>query len=222
MSDSANSTIRLDIVSDVVCPWCIVGFLQMQKALQECGVGAELHWQPFELNPAMPEEGEPLDSHMQKKYGTSAEQNEATRQNLTELGESMGFKFLFADDMRIVNTFRAHQLLHWAKEQGRGDDLKQAFFVAYFTDRRDLSDENVLADIASEAGFDRAEAFAVLMDQRFANDVRTAEQFWTGQGISGVPAMVFNQKYLVTGAQGADNYTRILTELQQMSDTAAE
>lgn len=115
-----------------------------------------------------------------------------------------------------------HQLLHWAKEQGRGDDLKQAFFVAHFTEGRDLSDQSVLLDVAAEAGFGRAEAAAVLADQRFASEVRAAEQFWTGQGISGVPAMVFNQKYLVTGAQGADTYTRILTELEQMNDTAAE
>ena len=206
MSDSANSTIRLDIVSDVVCPWCIVGFLQMQKALQECGVGAELHWQPFELNPAMPEEGEPLDSHMQKKYGTSAEQNEATRQNLTELGESMGFKFLFADDMRIVNTFRAHQLLHWAATCGRQHELKITLFHCYFSRGRDISDVDVLANAAVEAGLGFEDAVAVLEDERYASAVRDAQRVSISGGIQGVPAVIINQKELLVGAQGSDAY----------------
>lgn len=218
----ASTPLRIDIVSDVVCPWCIVGYRQLQQAVAATGAEVDVHWHPFELNPNMPAEGQNLAEHIMEKYGSSKEESAANRDRLAQIGEGLGFEFSFSDDSRMYNTFKVHQLLHWAKEQGRGDDLKQAFFVAHFTDGRDLSDAIVLADVAAEAGFDRAKAEAVFADQRFAQDVRQAEQFWTGQGISGVPAMVFNQKYLVTGAQGADNYSRILTELQQMSDAAAE
>ncbi|MDA3888624.1 MAG: DsbA family protein, partial [Allgaiera sp.] len=111
------------------------------------------------------------------------------------------------------NTFNAHQLLHWAGMQGRKHDLKMALFSAHFTDRRDLSDDGVLADVAGEIGLNRAEALAVLQDQRLADGVRQLETFWIKQGIQGVPAMIFDRKHLVTGAQGVENYTNILNQL---------
>jgi predicted DsbA family dithiol-disulfide isomerase len=117
--------------------------------------------------------------------------------------------------MRMHNTFNAHQLLHWADQQARKNDLKMALFTAHFTDQRDLSDTAVLASIAGEIGLDTAEAQAVLDDQRFASDVRQQQSFWVQQGISGVPAMIFNRQHLVTGAQGVDNYTNILTQLSK-------
>ena len=114
------------------------------------------------------------------------------------------------------NTFNVHQLLHWADQQGRRHDLKMAFFAAHFTDGRDLSDDAVLADVAAEIGLDRSEALTVLADQRFATEVREAEQFWIKQGIQGVPAVIFNQQHLVSGAQGIDNFTSILNQLAAM------
>ena len=217
-----TTALRIDIVSDVVCPWCIVGYRQLERAVKATGVVVDIHWHPFELNPNMPAEGQNMVEHIMEKYGSSPEESKANRARLTEIGEGLDFAFSFGDDMRMHNTFNTHQLLHWAKQQGRGDDLKQALFNAHFTNLRDLSDTAVLADIASEIGFDRAEAEAVLADQRFANEVRSEESFWTQQGISGVPAMVFNRKHLVTGAQGVENYTSILTQLSEMTDTGAE
>jgi predicted DsbA family dithiol-disulfide isomerase len=117
--------------------------------------------------------------------------------------------------MRMHNTFNAHQLLHWANQQGRMHDLKLALFAAHFTDRRDLSDAGVLADVAAETGLDGTEALAVLADQRFAPEVRSVQKFWLQQGIRGVPAMVFDSRHLVTGAQGADRYTAILDKLAE-------
>jgi predicted DsbA family dithiol-disulfide isomerase len=150
-----------------------------------------------------------------EKYGSSQAESHANRDRLTAIGEDLDFTFLFADDMRMHNTFDTHQLLHWATLKGKGDDLKQALFIAHFTHCRNLSDPNVLAAIASEVGLERAEAEAILVDQRFADQVRAEEKFWTQQGITGVPAMVFDRQHLVTGAQGVDNYANILSQLTQ-------
>jgi len=154
--------------------------------------------------------------HIIEKYGSTPEQSEESRQRLTALGDALGFAFHFSEDMRMHNTFMTHQLLHWADTQDRRHDLKMALFTAHFTNRRDLSDAAVLADIAGEIGLDRDEALAVLDDKRFADDVRSAERFWQQQGISGVPAIVFDRKHLVTGAQGVENYTSILAQLAAM------
>ncbi|MEO9781120.1 MAG: DsbA family oxidoreductase [Sedimentitalea sp.] len=207
--------LRIDIVSDVMCPWCIIGYRQLAKALQETGTTHEIHWHPFELNPEMPPEGQDGFEHIAEKYGSTRAQSEESRARMTELGADLGFDFRWAEGFRMHNTFNAHQLLHWADEQGRKHDLKLAMFSAHFTDRRNLSDNAVLADIAGEIGLDRDEALAVLTDQRYAQNVRDAEKFWLQQGIQGVPALVLDRKYLVTGAQGVDNYTNILHELEQ-------
>lgn len=210
--------LRIDIISDVMCPWCIIGYRQLAKALAASGTAHEIHWHPFELNPQMPPEGQNTREHIIEKYGSTPEQSEQSRRQMAALGENLGFTFAWTDASRMHNTFNTHQLLHWAETQGRKHDLKMALFTAHFTDQRNLSDDAVLADIAAEIGLDRDEALAVLDDQRFANDVRNAERFWQQQGISGVPAVVFNRKHLVTGAQGEENYTSILSQLAQMKD----
>ena len=218
MTTLNSKKLHIDIVSDVVCPWCIVGYRQLEKALQASGTDYELHWQPFELNPDMPPEGQNLREHLAEKYGATKEQSQENRLRITQAGAELGFEFSFADDMRMHNTFNVHQLLHWADHQGRMHDLKQALFVAHFTHRRNLSDNNVLADVAAETGLNRDEALAVVADQRFANEVRATEQSWISQGISGVPAVIFNRRHLVTGAQGVENYTRILEQLAAAGD----
>ncbi len=213
-----TAKLRIDIVSDVVCPWCIIGYLQLTQALQATNTAHEIHWHPFELNPNMPAEGQNLREHIVEKYGTTKAQSEASRATMTELGLELGFEFNFNDQMRMHNTFNLHQLLHWADEQGQKSALKQALFSAHFTHGRNLSDNGVLADVAAEVGLERAEALAVLEDQRFANTVRSAEEGWVDKGISGVPAMIFNNRHLVTGAQGVENYTSILKQLADESN----
>jgi predicted DsbA family dithiol-disulfide isomerase len=207
--------LRIDIVSDVVCPWCIIGYRQLAKALEATGMAHEIHWHPFELNLGMPPEGQNLREHIVEKYGSTKEESEESRVRMTGIGADLGFEFRFADDMRMHNTFNVHQLLHWADQHGRQHDLEQALFAAHFTHRRNLSDNTVLADVADEIGLQRTEALAVLEDQRFAREVRDAENTWINQGIRGVPTMIFNQRDLVTGAQGVENYTRILEQLAQ-------
>lgn len=208
--------LRIDIVSDVMCPWCVIGYRQLAIALEAKGVDHEIHWHPFELNPNMPAEGQDMREHLVEKYGTTPAQSDANRANMTARGEELGFEFVFDDGFRMHNTFNTHQLLHWANEQDRKHDLKQALFNAHFTSGRDLSDDAVLVDIAVEIGLDRGEATAVLVDQRFAADVRQEQTFWKQQGISGVPAVVFDRQHLVTGAQGIENYKSMLDQLQQM------
>lgn len=208
--------LRIDIVSDVMCPWCIIGYRQLSAALEASGTAHEVHWHPFELNPQMPAEGQNTREHIMEKYGSTPEQSEQSRQQMKALGDSLGFDFAWTDDSRMHNTFNTHQLLHWADTQGRRHDLKMALFTAHFTDQRNLSDDKVLADIAAGIGLNREEALAVLEDQRFANDVRADETFWQQQGISGVPAVVFDRKHLVTGAQGVENYTNILSQIAKL------
>ncbi|MEH6831920.1 MAG: DsbA family oxidoreductase, partial [Sulfitobacter sp.] len=148
-------------------------------------------------------------------YGSTAEESALNRQQMVKVGDDLGFDFQFTEDTRMHNTFNTHQLLHWANTQERMHDLKQALFTAHFTNGRDLSDAKVLADIAGEIGLDRAEALAVLEDQRYADQIRQEENFWIKQGIRGVPAVVFERQHLVTGAQGVDNFTNILKQLTE-------
>lgn len=212
------SPLRIDIISDVMCPWCVIGYRQLASALQETNLPYEIHWHPFELNPDMPAEGQDMREHLIEKYGTTPEQSDATRANMTEQGKTLGFEFGFVEGFRMHNTFNTHQLLHWAGEQGRKNDLKQALFAAHFTNGRNLSNDAVLAAIAAEIGLDGDEATAVLADQRFASEVREQQSFWMQQGIRGVPAVVFDRQHLVTGAQGRENYTNILKQLQEMAN----
>ncbi|WP_171234054.1 DsbA family oxidoreductase [Ruegeria sp. HKCCA6837] len=211
MTSTENRPIvQIDIVSDVVCPWCIVGFKQLDTALQQMGVLARLRWHPFELNPNMPPEGQNLREHIMEKYGTTAEQSQQARDRLTSIGAELGFTFNFGDESRMVNTFAAHQLLDWAEGQGRQHPLKLALFDAYFTQQKDVSDSEVLLDAVRSVGLDAEAARQALESGQHTGPVREKQQFWTSRGISGVPSMVFGGKYLLTGAQGSETYAQVL------------
>ena len=216
----SKKPLRIDIVSDVVCPWCIIGYRQLTEALKQTNTEHEIHWHPFELNSNMPSAGQNLREHIMEKYGSSKEESDASRLRMTQAGDEVGFEFNFNDDTRMHNTFNLHQLLYWAGQQGQKlmHELKQALFGAHFTDGRNISDNTVLADIAAEVGLNREEALAVLEDQRFAKEVRAEERHWQQQGIQSVPAMIFNERHLVSGAQGVDNYVNILQQLAAMQE----
>ncbi len=215
---SSEQPLRIDIISDVVCPWCVIGYRQLAQALEQTNTTYEIHWHPFELNPNMPNDGQNLREHIMEKYGSSKQESDASRTRMNEAGSEVGFEFNFNDNTRMHNTFNLHQLLHWADQQGRMHDLKQALFTAHFTNNRNISNIAVLADIAAEIGLDRSEALAVLEDQRFAKEVREAEQRSQAQGIQSVPAVIFNERHLVSGAQGVENYVSILKQLAEMPD----
>lgn len=212
---TALTSVQVDIVSDVVCPWCIVGYLQLQQALLQTGMKAILRWHPFELNPDMPAEGENLRDHIMRKYGSTPEQSQAARDNLTELGAGLGFNFNFSDDSRMVNTFRAHQLLDWAESRDRQHPLKLGLFKAYFTDGLDISVEDNLVEVATSFGLNAEDARKALTSGEHAAPTREKQAFWTSRGIQGVPSMIFAGKYLLTGAQGAATYENALQRCVQ-------
>lgn len=208
--------LQVDIVSDVVCPWCIIGYKQFMKALSALPgqFDVTIRWHPFELNPRMPTEGQALREHLAQKYGTTAEQSSAVRARMSSLGESLGFTFDYFEGMRMVNTFRAHQLLHWAATQGRQTELKLALFEAFFSRREDIDDPALLSAVAQRVGLDGAEAQTVLADQRYAAAVREEQQYWLEQDVYAVPTFRFQQQYLVPGAQEADAFVRLLKKIQ--------
>ncbi|WP_070965059.1 DsbA family oxidoreductase [Vibrio sonorensis] len=207
--------IRVDIVSDIVCPWCIIGYHRLAQAIKELGCENQvtLHWHPFELNPAMPKEGQNLREHLGEKYGTSVEASIAARKTLTDLGAELGFEFNFADDSKIYNTRLAHQLLMWAQSQGKQHDLQLALFKAYFTDQKELSDPKTLLSVCQRLGLSTETAAQVLAEDSWAQAVASTEQQWIEAGINAVPAYIFNQKHLVSGAQPVDNLKQVIQEL---------
>jgi predicted DsbA family dithiol-disulfide isomerase len=214
----SEKPLQIDIVSDVVCPWCAIGYSQLAEALKQTNTPFEIHWHPFELNPNTPAKGRNYREHIMEKYGNTAEDVQENRDRMTAAGAEVGFNFQFTDDFHTYNTFNTHQLLHWADQQGRMHDLKQALFIAHFVDNLNVGDSTVLADVAASIGLDRTEALAVIEDQRFAEDIRQSVQHSKQQGIQSVPSVIFNGRHLVSGAQGVENYKNILKQLADMPD----
>ena len=210
----ATNQLQIDIISDVMCPWCIVGYRRLEKALSQFDdLEVKLQWHPFELNPAMGPEGQHLGEHIAEKYGSTPEQSTQNRQRLTQMGADLGFEFNFSDASRIYNTLQAHQLLYWAAESGKQTELKLALFSSYFTDQKNPDDIEVLIEAATKVGLDADEARAVLTDKRFETAVKEEEQLWISRGIQAVPAIVFNQQYLISGAQDPDTIAELISKL---------
>ena len=208
-------TLRIDIVSDVVCPWCAIGLVSLERALQRTqgAVAAELHFQPFELNPQLPAEGEGIGEHLQRKYGMDPAQLADNQERIRARGAALGFVFDFNARSRIWNTFDAHRLLHWAGIEGGQRALKHALLQAYFSEGRNVADHATLVDIASGAGFDAGRAQAILASDDYAAEVREAERFFTRNGINGVPAVIIERKHLVSGGQPVEVFERALREI---------
>jgi predicted DsbA family dithiol-disulfide isomerase len=212
-----STRIKIDFVSDVSCPWCVIGLKSLEAALGRLGdsVEADLHFQPFELNPQMPAQGQDLLEHIAEKYGSSAEQVIRNRETIRARGADLGFVFDMDKRGRIYNTFDAHRLLHWAESAGNGRQkaLKEALFSAYFTEGRNPSDREVLIDLAGRAGLDADRARAILASDEFAEEVRAREQLYLQNGIHAVPAVILNDKYLIQGGQTVDEFERALTQV---------
>lgn len=217
-----TQALRIDFVSDVACPWCVVGLRSLLQALDAVGdqVKAEIRFQPFELNPNMAPEGENTTEHIQKKYGASPERSAASRQAIKESGERLGFMFNYSPESRIWNTFDAHRLLHWAGLEGKQLALKEALFKSNFTDQRPTNDPNALADAAAEAGLDPARARAILASDEFAAEVRAEEEHWRRNGIQAVPSVIFNERWLIQGGQPPQVFEQAIREI--VTGTARE
>jgi predicted DsbA family dithiol-disulfide isomerase len=216
-------SLKIDFVSDVSCPWCVIGLKALDEALarvRQDGISAELHFQPFELNPQMAPEGQEITEHITQKYGITVAQANANRENIRERGEQLGFKFARADDegggrSRIYNTFDAHRLLHWAalENQALQKALKQALFTAYFTHGQSPASHEVLLKVVSDVGLDATRAREVLSSDEYTEDVRAREEFYLNSGIHAVPAVIINERHLISGGQPVEVFEQALRNI---------
>jgi len=209
------AAVRIDFVSDVSCPWCAIGLASLQQALAKLAgeVSAEIHFQPFELNPQMAAGGEDSTEHLVHKYGSSAEQIDANRAAIRARGAALGFTFNMDRRSRVYNTFDAHRLLHWAELEGRQLALKQLLLRAYFTDGEDVSAHDTLVRLASEAGLDAERARQILASDEYASEVRAQEQFFMSRGIHSVPATIINGEHLISGGQPPEAFEQALRQI---------
>ncbi len=226
-SSSSPATLKIDFVSDVSCPWCAIGLSALEQAIERVGseVKTELHFQPFELNPKMWPGGQEITEHLTQKYGSSAEQQAAIRETIRQRGEDVGFTFRMEGRDRIYNTFNAHRLLHWADVEGQPGQqhaLKKALFTAYFTDGKAPESDEVLLDAVRSAGLDGKRAAEVLASDEFAAETRQAEQMYLSAGINSVPAIIFNDRHLISGGQPVEVFEQALRDIAAMPMPAGQ
>lgn len=215
MNTPVLQKMKIDFVSDVSCPWCVIGLKALEDALGRVSgqVQADIHFQPFELNPHMAAEGQDITEHLTEKYGSTPEQLQHNREMIRQRGEALGFTFTVGARNRVYNTFDAHRLLHWAEAEGRQLALKEALFKAYFTDGENPGSHQVLARIAGEIGLDATRAQHILASDEYAAEVRQREQFYQQQGIRSVPAIIINDKHLISGGQPAEVFEQALRQI---------
>jgi predicted DsbA family dithiol-disulfide isomerase len=211
----AATPLKIEFVSDVACPWCAVGLWSLDRALEKLGdeVPVELHFEPFELNPSMPPEGEDATEHLARKYGAPPEQLAKNRAAIRERGAEVGFAF--GDRPRIWNTFDAHRLLHWAGlEPGEGQSkLKHTLLEAYHSRAENPSDRNVLLQAVEKAGLDVERARAILDSDEYAAEVRARERHWQQLGIHSVPAAIVAGRHLISGGQPPEVFEQALRQI---------
>jgi predicted DsbA family dithiol-disulfide isomerase len=213
--------IKIDIVSDVVCPWCTIGYKRLEKAINELGIQdqVEIEWQPFELNPNMPAEGQNVQEHIAEKYGATLEQQKESQQQMADAGEELGFTFDYFDEMRMSNTFDAHVLLEYAKDFGKQTALKMTLTKAFFSDRKDVSKRAVLKQVLLDVGLDVDEAISKLNNAAARSEITQKETYWKNLGVNSVPTVVFNRESAVTGAQPVATFKQILSELMNKHES---
>lgn len=209
--------LQIDFVSDVACPWCAVGLYSLRDAIGKLAdkVEVDLHFQPFELNPQMPPEGEDATEHLVAKYGSTPEQLAQSREAIRARGAALGFTFNARE--RVYNTFDAHRLLHWAAIEGADKELalKQTLLRAYFTDGDDVSSHETLERLAVEVGLDAERARTILGSDEFAKEVRAQERFYVERGINSVPSVIINDRHLISGGQPVEVFERALRHIAE-------
>lgn len=210
---SAAAPLQLDVISDVVCPWCFVGKRRLERAIAAMPVRARLRWRPFQLDPTIPPEGKSRRAYLEGKFGTQ-ERIDALLDALTEAGDAEGIPFAFDRIDVSPNTLDAHRLIRWAGEAEEQDAIVEALFTAYFLDGRDIGDHDVLADIAADAGMDGAQVLVRLSsdDDRAAVEAEIKQAYEIG--VTGVPTLVVLGRYAIVGAQPS-------TEIAQALETIA-
>ena len=217
-----NDVVRIDVVSDVACPWCAIGVKTLENALKaiQGSINVQVHLQPFELNPDMPEGGQEVLTYLSRKYGTSVEQVKANQQRIYDRAREVGFDFHPEGRKHVYNTFNCHRLIHWASiEYGpeQAFALKKALLVAYFTYADNMDDVQTLINAVQAASLDTNRAAQILASDEFSQEVRTAQTRWKMMGIQGVPAFILNNKFLVEGAQPEENLVAAIRQAHERS-----
>ncbi len=212
-----TALLKIDFVSDVSCPWCAVGLHALLLALERVrpDIEASLHFQPFELNPHMAPGGQDIGEHLTQKYGSTPEKQAQIRQAIGQRGAEVGFEFNPEGRGRIYNTRDAHRLLHWAGEQGQAQQLalKKALLLACHRDRQAMDQHEVLLAAAGQAGLDTARAAEVLASGLYEAEVGDTEAMYQSAGIHAVPAVVINDRHLISGGQPAEVFEQALRQI---------
>jgi predicted DsbA family dithiol-disulfide isomerase len=220
------TAIKIDFVSDVACPWCVIGLRSLEQALRnlEGEVEARIELQPFELNPHMGAEGQDITEHLTQKYGATPAQLEVTREAIRERGEALAFVFGKGKRSRVYNTFDAHRMLHWAGLENdqfmKQRALKHALFAAYFTDGLNPGDSATLLQAVEEVGLNVERAKLILKSDEFANDVREQEEQYLARGVHSVPAVIINDRHLISGGQQPEVFELALRKIALAQATA--
>ncbi|MBE8715904.1 DsbA family oxidoreductase [Cellvibrio polysaccharolyticus] len=217
------NTVKIDIVSDIACPWCAIGFARLEKAIQQLQgeINFDVEWHPFELNPDSSSDGEPVAEMLSRKYGRTPEEIQSMQDNIQTIARDLGLNFDNLHQRDVRHTFHAHRLVKWAAEQGRATEMEKALFEAYFGHNAQIADPDVLADYAGRAGLDSAEARKVLLSDQYATDVRQDEARWQQAGIHSVPAFVINNQYLISGAQEPETLVEGLRNIANEAASAS-
>jgi len=209
--------LKIDFVSDVACPWCAVGLASLERALEKLDgeVAAEIHFRPFELNPGMAPGGQDAGEYLTQKYGSTPQQQQASRDAIRARGAAVGFQFREEGRGRIYNTFNAHRLLHWAGLQDpvRQHALKKALLEAYHGQGRSPEDAQVLLEAVGKAGLDATRAKEILAGDEYAREVRESEERFQGLGIHAVPAVIINDRHLIQGGQPPEMFEQALRQI---------
>ena len=215
--------ISVDIISDVVCPWCAIGYRQLETAVGQFGSRADVqvHWHPFELAPGLPPEGKSLTDYTRERYGSTPEQSIASRDRINAAGKAVGLEFRYTPESRTYSTAKAHQLLMWAGETRGQTALKMALFHAYFTEQLNICDDEVLLNAVESAGLDRSAAAEILADGRYAERVKAEVDYWQDQNVTAVPTYIINGKYMIPGAQDSATFAQVLERIIAKEEAAA-
>ncbi len=213
-------TLKIDIVSDVVCPWCVIGFRNLKKAMQELKTDLkfEISWKPYELHPEIPQEGYDKKLYMEQKFGTSM--SRSPYDEIAKVGESVDFKFNFSKTERIPNTFLAHRLLWKAEHFNLQTELSEALFLAYFTDGLNIGSKKILAEISESVGMNKQEILNFLDSNEGGKDVADLEMNFIEKSIGAVPTYFINKKYIIQGGQEPETFVSFLKKINQKENAA--
>ena len=213
------TTLKIDLVSDIACPWCAIGYARLQQALATLPqLQTELEWHAFELNPDKNAPQEPILPALSRKYGRSEEEMRAAQANMMQIAADLGLNFSKMQQRFTCNTFDAHRLVKWAATHNKATAMKLALFEAYFGDAKEVSNTAILADCAEQAGLDKNEAQHILASDDFSDIVRADIAQYQQAGISSVPAFIINNRYLISGAQEP---AQLAASLQQIAGEMA-